>query len=230
MSLSLLSGCANLRDAVSPRSSSDEAAAAAAPTATATPVKETVLNSQFTKDGTFQSHIEVDGMDFVYTIWPTKSTPRTNDWYARGDKHFSFTLTAYDLERDLRDPFRTKRRVYLEQIRVSSRTTTTSGASESPYSLSSDASRITFDPEPVKTRRGMLITSPKGAFELRNQKIGELATDTNGITLTFEATVHIQSAAKSKRYTDESIRQEVPISIFPSDKPTKVARIPFDAN
>lgn len=204
-------------------------AKAAATPAVATPT-ETIFDSQFTKDGTYQSHIEIDGIDFVYTIWPTKSTPRTNEWFPLGNKYFSFTLTAYDLDRDLRDKFRTKRRVYLSRIRITSATTAKSGAVETPYRLDANASRITFDPEPVRSRRGMLITSPKGAFELRNQKIGELALDTRGVTLTFEATVHMQRSKRSKRFDTDIVREEVPISIFKSDEPTKEEPIPINAN
>lgn len=206
--------------------------APASPAATSTPSvpTESVFNSQFTEDGTYQSHIDVNGVDFVFTIWPTKSTPRTNDWYPLGNKFFSFTLTAYDLDRGLRDPFKTKRKVYMSRIRVAAKTTAASGVAETPYTLSSTAAKITFDPQPVKSRYGMLITSPKGAFELRNQKIGELALDTQGLTLTFEATVSIQQTDKSKTYDTETIHEEVPITIFKSTKPTKVSPIPIDAN
>ncbi|WP_286690569.1 hypothetical protein [Aeromicrobium sp. REDSEA-S38_B2] len=205
-----------------------EPAPAATPTATASPTP--AFNSQFTRDGTFQSHVKVGTLDFVYTIWPTKSTPRTNEWYPLGDKYFSFTLQAYDLSRRLRDPFRTKRRVYLGKIQVSSATTTSSGEVENPYTLDADARRITFDPEPVASRYGMLITSPKGAFELRNQKIGPLAADTKGVTLTFKATVWIQRRAGSREYVPELVTQEVPIAIFASKTPTEAQKIPINAN
>lgn len=198
--------------------------------ATPTPSPTPTFNSQFTRDGTFQSHVDIDGVDFVYTIWPTKSTPRTNLWYPRGNKYFSFTFQAYDLDQKLRDKFKTKRKVWLDRIRVDSETTTTSGAVERPYELDSRASRITFDPEPVTDKHGMLITSPKGAFELRNQKIGTLAADTRGLNLIFRATVHIQRSAGSKTYYKETIRQRVPIAIFKSDEATAVTKIPVNAN
>lgn len=204
------------------------AATPAAPAAVAP--TESVFDSQFTDDGTYQSHIDLNGVDFVLTIWPTKSTPRTHEWYPLGNKFFSFTLTAYDLDRGLRDKFATKRKVYLSRIRVSAKTVTQSGTVETPYLLSSPAARITLDPEPVTSKYGMLITSPKGAFELRNQKIGDLAPDTHGLTLSFEATVSIQQAAKSKSFDTQTIHEDVPITIFKSRKPTKVTPIPIDAN
>jgi hypothetical protein len=198
----------------------------AAPTASPTPA----FDSQFTRDGTFQSHVEIDGVDFVYTLYPTKSTPRTNEWYPKGNKYFSFTFQAYDLDQELRDPFKTKRRVFLDRIEVESATKTASGTVEQPYRLDEKAQSITFDPEPQAGQYGMLITSPKGAFELRNQPIGDLADDTQGVTLTFRAEVRIQRSPGSKSYGRETIRQEVPIAIFASDTPTQAAEIPVDAN
>jgi hypothetical protein len=76
----------------------------------------------------------------------------------------------------------------------------------------------------------MIITSPKGAFELRNQKIGPTSLDTRGIDLMFTAIVHIQTAPGSSRFYEKRIRQTVPIAIFASKKPTEVASIPIDAN
>jgi hypothetical protein len=192
--------------------------------------KKAVFASQFTSDGTFQSHAEIDGVDFVYTLYPTKSTPRTNEWYPKGNKYFSFTFQAYDLDRELRDPYKTKRKVYLDRIEVDSDTASTSGTIETPYTLNTEAARVTLDPEPLTSKYGMLVTSPKGAFELRNQPIGDLADDTTGVNLTFRATVRIQRSPGSKSYVRETIRQKVPIAIFASDKPTAAVAIPVNAN
>jgi hypothetical protein len=220
----LLSGCS----AFDSLTSSDDPTptAAASPTATATPYP-----SQFTRDGTFQSHIKINGMDYVYTLYPTKSTPRTNEWYPKGNKYFSFTFQAYDLNRGIRDPFATKRRAYLSRIQVDSETVTYHGGRvQHPYELDADAKTVTFDPEPVSTQYGMLITSPKGAFELRNQRIKPTSSDTKGIDLHFTATVWVQTAPGSTDYVKKVIRQKVPIAIFQSDQPTKAQSIPVDAN
>src|ERR1700752_2553230 len=99
----LLSGCSAIDDLTG----SDDPAPASSATPSAT---ETPYPSQFTRDGTFQSPIEIDGMDFVYTLYPTKSTPRTNEWYPKGNKYFSFTFQVYDLNRSIRDPLSTNRR------------------------------------------------------------------------------------------------------------------------
>ncbi|HRK46351.1 MAG TPA: hypothetical protein PK324_12050 [Nocardioides sp.] len=192
------------------------------------------FDSQFTRDGTFQSHIELPeapGIDFVYTLYPTKSTPRTNEWYPKGSKFFSFTFQAYDLTRDLRDPFKTKRKVWLSHITVTSSTTTSDGGPpEAPYSLDAVAAKTTFDPQPLTSKHGMLITSPKGAFELRNQEIGTLAPSTIGVTLTLSALVSVETEAGSGKYVPMQVVQQVPIAIFPSEKETVVSEIPVDAN
>lgn len=215
-----LSACSN-----DPSTGSPAQAASPVATPTASP-----FESQFTRDGTYQSHQEIDGIDFVYTIYPTKATPRTNEWFALGDKYFSFTFQAYDLDRDLRDPFETKRQVFLNRIRVTSTTQSPSGTSESPYRLSGKAASLTFDPEPQKGRYGMLVTSPKGAFEIRNQKIGPLAPGTQGVTLTFEAVVNIQREPGAKGYDADVITETVPIAIFPGGKTTEVAQVPINSN
>lgn len=220
-----LTGCS----AIDGLTGGDDPTEAPSDTPAATPA---VYDSQFTRDGTFQSHVDVDGLDFVFNMYPTKATPRTNEWFPLGNKFFSFTFTAYDLDRKLRDPFATKRKVYLDTIEVTSRTVLADGSKgdERPYRLDADAKTITFDPEPVATKYGMLITSPKGAFELRNQKIEEMALDTFGVDLTFKATVWIQrSAGASTQYDKQVIKQTVPIAIFSSDKPTEVTKIPIDA-
>ncbi len=222
--LGALTGCS----AIDSLTGSDDPSASpsASPTASETP-----YDSQFTRDGTFQSHVDVNGMDFVYTLYPTKSTPRTNEWFPKGNKYFSFTFQAYDLDRKLRAPFATKRMVYLEHMTVTSETQRTGdGKSQSPYELDVVAKEATFDPEPQTTRYGMLITSPKGAFELRNQKIGPMAMDTIGLDLIFTATVWIEEKAGSNDFYKRKIKQRVPIAIFPSKKPTDVASIPINAN
>jgi hypothetical protein len=222
-----LSGCSAIEDLTG---GGDDPVEAESPAASAT---EAIYDSQFTRDGTFQSHVDIEGVDFVYNIYPTKATPRTNEWYPRGKKYFSFTFGAYDLNRALRDPFATKRKVYLGNIKVTSKTILADGSrgTERPYKLDADAKTITFDPEPTQDPKyGMLITSPKGAFELRNQEIGEMSLDTRGVDMTFSATVWIQdSAGASTSYQRHVIKQKVPMAIFESDEETVVAEIPIDA-
>lgn len=189
------------------------------------------FESEFTRDGTFQSHDTVNDIDFVFTIWPTKATPRTNEWYPRGEKRFSFTFQAYDMARDFRDSFSSKRQTFLQHIKVSSTITRRGGTVEDgDYRLDATARSITFDPEPLANQWGMLVTSPKGSFELRNQTIGDLPSDTIGVTLRFEATVWVERAAGKPDVEPSVITQEVPIAIFASDTPTVQQKIPLNAN
>jgi len=219
IAVALLSGCSLPGAGQKP---AQDAAAARAP--------QTVFPSQFTRDGTYQSHINIDNVDYVFTLFANKATPRTNLWYARGDKVFSMSLTAYDLDRRLRDPFATKRKVWLGDIRVTSSTRNPGHGSQSPYHLDARAARITFDPEPQRDRHGMLITSPKGSFELRNQKIGSVAVGTVGVTLHYTATVYAQAGAHSARYRRHVLHLNVPITIFPGTARTAHQAIPLDAN
>ncbi|MGA8257486.1 MAG: hypothetical protein WB767_13010 [Nocardioides sp.] len=204
------------------------------PPPSATPVEADLVNSQFTRDGTFQSHISAKGakgIDFVYTLYPTKATPRTNEWFPKGNKYFSFTFQAYDLDRKIRDPFETKRLVYLKSMSVTSSTITVDGGpTQTPYELDVNAAKATFDPEPLTTKYGMLITSPKGAFEIRNQEIGPMSADTRGLELTFRAIVNVEKRPGSGVFLKRAIEQIVPIAIFESDDATVVADIPVNAN
>ena len=205
----------------------------ASPPTSAT-VDEPTVDSQFTRDGTFQSHISIKGapgIDFVYTMYPTKATPRTNEWFPKGKKYFSFTFQAYDLDQPLRAPFASKRLVYLDSVRVTSATITSEGGrTQRPYQLDVVAADATFDPEPVKTKYGMLITSPKGSFELRDQTIGPMSLDTIGVDLTFRSVVHVQASPGSARYVERVVKQVVPITIFSSDQATQAAKIPINAS
>jgi hypothetical protein len=219
-----LSGCH-----VGPVGAHDKVAPTPSSTATVIP-----FDSVFTHDGTFQSHSTIKsekGMDFVFTLYPTKSTPRTGEWYAKGNKYFSFTFQAYDLSKAIRAPFDSKRKVWLSHITVTSATVTDGGgATQSPYSLDAKAAAVTFDPQPLTNEHGMMVTSPKGAFELRNQQIGTVSSDTRGVNLTLTATVWVESAAGSDTYTEHQVKQVVPIAIFSSPQTTTDEPIPVDAN
>ncbi|MEO9324209.1 hypothetical protein ABFT23_12020 [Nocardioides sp. C4-1] len=207
---------------------------AGTPAGTASAPADLAISSEFTSSGTFQSHTSVRGargVDLVLTMYPTKATPRTNEWYPGGSKFFTFTFQGYDLSQPLRAPFDTKRLMYLETIEVTSATITANGgATERPYSLDAEAADVTFDPEPARSRFGMLITSPKGALEVRNQEIGPMSPDTRGVELTFRAVVHIEKRAGSGEYLTRTVKQVVPIAIFASDDPTVATPIPENAS
>ena len=179
--------------------------------------------SMFTDNGTFTSSTTIDGIEYVLTIYPTAVTPFTHQWYPGGDKLFTMSMTAYDTDRAERDPFASKRVVFLDRVSVSSVATDDSGTTigTEPYRLDEQASRVTLDPEPLADPSyGMVITSPKGAFELRDQVIGTLDPKVREVTLSFRATVWAQNAAGSAQLNRQDISTEVPIVIFASTKDT----------
>ena len=226
----LLTGCSSVGDALG--LGGEEAPAASTAPVAAT---EEVLpyESVFTRDGTFQSHTKVDGLDMVLTLYPTKATPRTHEWYPAGKKFFSFTFQAYDLRRDLRDDFDTKREVYAGRVRVTSTVVDADGPVEGgkqPYELDAQARDVTFDPEPLANRYGMLITSPKGALELRNQAIGSVPQGTVGIDLRFSILTWIETAPGSDEFERKVVKRTVPISVFASETPTVAEKIPYTSN
>ncbi|GAA4668797.1 hypothetical protein [Nocardioides nanhaiensis] len=227
----LLSGCSSVGDALGLSGDAAPSAAATAPVA----ATEEVLpyESVFTRDGTFQSHTKVEGLDMVLTLYPTKATPRTHEWYPAGDKYFSFTFQAYDLRRELRDDFDTKREVYAGRVRVTSTLVDADGpvqGGKQPYELDDQARDVTFDPEPLANRYGMLITSPKGALELRNQAIGSVPQGTVGIDLKFSILTWIETAPGSDEFERKVVKRTVPISVFASETPTVAEKIPYTSN
>ncbi|GAA1739026.1 hypothetical protein [Aeromicrobium alkaliterrae] len=185
--------------------------------------------SMFTDNGTFTSSTVIDGIDYVLTIYPTAATPFTHQWYPGGDKLFTISMTAYDTDRGERDPFSTKRVVFLDRVSVTSVATDENGdtVGTEPYRLDEQASRVTLDPEPLADPLyGMVITSPKGAFELRDQVIGDLGAQVREVTLSFRATVWAQNAAGSAQVNRQEITAEIPIVIYASDKDTTTVEDP----
>jgi len=187
--------------------------------------------SMFTDNGTFTSHTVIDGIDYVLTIYPTAATPYTHEWYPGGDKLFTISMTAYDTDRAERDPFATKRWVFLDRVSITSVATDADGdtVGVEPYRLDEQAARITLDPEPLADPTyGMVITSPKGAFELRDQVIGSLGEQVREVVLSFRATVWAQNSAGSPQLNRHEIAQEVPIVIFASAEDTTVVESESD--
>jgi hypothetical protein len=205
----------------------DEVTTAADPYQTHSKIDE--VYSAFTRDGTFETHTSPTGMVFVLTVYPTKATPRTHEWYPQGNKYFTFTFQAYDLDKALRDPFTTKRKAYLEHVEVSSSSNSASGLS--PYTLDADPLDITLDPTPLQSKKyGQMILSPKGSLEVRNQAIGDLPEDTTQVTLSFKFTVWVQEKAGETTSTKKVVEEKMPIFIYKSETPTRVLPIAIDAN
>ncbi|UDY25163.1 hypothetical protein [Nocardioides sp. Kera G14] len=227
--LPALTGCQAFGSSRPETTGTDEVTTAADPYQTHSKIDE--AESAFTRDGTFETHTASTGIDLVMTVYPTKATPRTHEWYPGGNKYFTFTFQAYDLDVAMRDPFKNKRKVYLSHVEVTSSSNSASGLATTPYTLDADPLDVTLDPDPLKSAKyGQLITSPKGSLEVRNQVIGELPDDTTEVTLDFKFKVWIEKAAGSGQYVQDTIEEKMPIFIYKSDLPTRVLPIAIDAN
>ena len=104
------------------------------------------------------------------------------------------------------------------------------GASQRPYKLNARAEDVTFDPEPLAARQGMLITSPKGALELRNQRIKGVHAEHRRLDLELATVVFVETSAGSGRFDRTVIRETVPIALFASTTPTVSEKIPYTSN
>ena len=103
----------------------------------------------------------------------------------------------------------------MSNIAVTATTSTTSGASVSPFVLDTDPLLVTLDPEALRSDKGLLITSPKGGFQLESNSIGALSPDTYGVLLDFAMTVSVEGAAGGGQYTTQVVHVPVPVAIFP---------------
>lgn len=183
-------------------------------------------SSEFSRERSYLGRVAVEsapGIDFVLHVVPSKATPLPEKWFPRGDKLFSFTFEAYDLDPSTGGGAGSGRLVYLSEVRVESSTVTADGTTGQPaYTLDTLAPRATFDPRPTTSRHGMLITAPESRFELRQQRIGTLSDDTIGVTMTFTFAVSVETAPGSGEFEQTEVRDDVVVGITPSDEVTAV--------
>lgn len=176
------------------------------------PEKSTEFASLFTDMGSVHPKLTIgDQLEIELDVWTEQ---KTHDWYTNSAKIFSFVINAFDRRTAASAPFDTKRRVYMSQITVTATTVTSTGRSETPFILQADPLKVTLDPEALRSEYGLLITSPKGGFQLESNQIGSLAKDTYGITLDFAMTISTESSAGSGNYLQQVVHQSVPIAIF----------------
>jgi hypothetical protein len=139
---------------------------------------------------------------------------KTHEWYPDSEKLFSFVVNVYDQTVPADAPFASKRLVYMSNLTVTATTTTTSGNVETPLVLNVDPVAVTLDPEALRSDYGLLITSPKGGFQLESNAIGEVAADTEGLSLDFAMTISSESAPGSGVFVTQPVHQLVPVAIF----------------
>jgi hypothetical protein len=179
------------------------------PTPSAAPLQ---FNSVFTDMGSVHpTQLIGDRLQLELDMWTEQ---KTHEWYADSEKLFSFVIDVTDLSQPEDAPFASKRLVYMSNLTVMATTTTTSGAVETPLVLSVDPIAATLDPEALSSTNGLLITSPKGGFQLESQSIGVLASDTLGLNLDFSMVLTSETTAGSGAYVTQTIHQSVPVAIF----------------
>ena len=170
--------------------------------------------SVFTDMGSVHPTLDLaNQLQLKLDVWTEQ---KTHDWTPLADKRFSFVIGVYDNSVSADTTFDKKRRVYMSNISVTAKTTTASGAVETPYTLNTDPIAVTLDPEALRSDQGLglLITSPKGGFQLESQQIGVLANDTQGLMLDFAMQVSFESAPLSNLYQTQVVHQYVPVAIF----------------
>jgi len=170
--------------------------------------------SVFTDMGSVHPTVDIaNKLQLKLDVWTEQ---KTHDWTPMADKRFSFVIGVYDNTVSAEAPFDQKRRVYMSNISVTAKTTTTSGAVQTAYSLNTDPLKVTLDPEALRSDQGLglLITSPKGGFQLESQQIGVLSDDTQGVMLDFAFQVSYENSPLSNTYTTQVVHQYVPIAIF----------------
>jgi hypothetical protein len=181
------------------------------PTPTATP--ELVFDSVFTDMGSIHPTLMIGtDLELQLDMWTEQ---KTHEWYTDSDKLFSFVISVFDKAVPAEAPFATKRQVFMSNISVTATTSTTSGASVSPFVLDTDPTLVTLDPEALRSDSGLLITSPKGGFQLESNQIGQLSADTYGVILDFAMTISSESVAGTGGYSTQVVHLPVPVAIFP---------------
>jgi uncharacterized protein YceK len=170
--------------------------------------------SVFTDMGSVHPTVDLgEQLQLQLDVWTEQ---KTHDWTPMADKRFSFVIGVYDRRVPAEAAFDQKRRVYMSNITVTAQTSSASGTVETPYVLNTDPLKVTLDPEALRSEQGLglLITSPKGGFQLESQQIGVLAADTQGVMLDFAFQVSFENAPLSNTYTTQVVHQYVPIAIF----------------
>jgi len=180
------------------------------PTPTATPL---VYDSVFSDMGSIHPKVKLaNKLELELDMWTEQ---KTHEWYPDSEKLFSMVISVFDTNVSESASFAKKRKVYMSNLTVTATTTTTSGLVENPFVMNVNPVKVTLDPEALRSMKGLLITSPKGGFQLQSNKIGSLAADTTGLVLDFAMTVSTQASGGSKNYTTQVIHQMVPVAIFP---------------
>jgi hypothetical protein len=142
---------------------------------------------------------------------------KTHDWFPSADKHLSFVLKVVDSRVPIRAKFAEKRRVFMGQLQIDAVTKKQDGSTgPTAYSLhTNDPLSITLDPEALHSRQyGLLVTSPKGGFELDQIKLDAMPDDTIGFDMDFTFQLSTETKAGSGKFATHLYTATIPVAVF----------------
>lgn len=197
--------------------------AAATPAPTPTPSTSLAFDSVFTDFGSVHPVVPIgDNLELQLDMWTEQ---KTHEWYTTANKKFSFVISVFDRAVPADAPFAQKRPVYMSNVTVTATTSTTGGSSATPFVLNLDPVTTTLDPEALRSDAGLLITSPKGGFQLESNTIGVLTDDTYGLVLDFSMTITVDAiggVGGSAAGTRSVVHQPIRVAIFRPPAPTTI--------
>jgi hypothetical protein len=205
-----LTGCDVLLGQVPIGSSSTTPSAAVTPTATC---NNAPYESIFSAYGSIHySRTMADNLTLYLDMYTDE---KTHEWFAETPKDLSFAIKIVDTNAAEKDAFKLKRKTYMSELIIQANSVTTDGQTEKLYNEDLDPIEATLDPEALKSKYGLLITSPKGGF-LYEHKIIAPATlaNTVGFNMDFNMTISIQEELGEKKYNTRDYTVSLPVTIF----------------
>jgi hypothetical protein len=205
-----LTGCDVLLGQVPIGANSTTPSAALTPTATC---NNGPYESIFSAYGAIHySRIMADNLTLYLDMYTDE---KTHDWFAETPKELSFTVNIVDTDAAEKDPFKLKRKTYMSEIIIQANSVTTDGQTEKLYDQDLDPIEATLDPEALKSKYGLLITSPKGGFLYQHNIIApSTLANTIGFNMDFDMTISIQEELGDKKYKTRDYTVSLPVTVF----------------
>jgi len=201
-----------------------ESSSASETTPTPTPTATTIpFESEFTDMGSVHYPTMVAAqLQLDLDMWTEQ---KTHEWTADSDKLYSIVINVTDLTVPATAAFATKRQVFMSNLSISYVPTMANGDKGSSVPLLTvNPVTATLDPEALRSDQyGLLITSPKGGFQMESNEIGDLADDVTGITLSFAMTITAESAGGSNTYITQPFVTPVEVAIFTEEDAAQAA-------
>jgi hypothetical protein len=211
-----LSGCAAV-GSVFGLVPASEVTATPTPTATVAP-----FESEFTDMGAVHpASLIGTSLNLNLDMWTEQ---KTHEWTANSEKLFSLVIDALDTTVPAEAAFALKRQVFMSNVTVTGTPVTADGTEGTPIPLINvDPIAATLDPEALRSVYGLLITSPKGGFQLESTDIGPLEDGVTGIIIDVKMTITAESAGGSAAYAAQVVEQQIPVAIFTDAEAAKAA-------